>query len=327
MNGLSEAQLEHFRRDGFLAVPGVLSDDDLAPMTAEYERLLDYRLGRLVGDGRLETRPAGNFTHRFLAGLRVDPEFHRYFNISLPLVNGSVDSGAYEVHTGPAVFDLLRHPRILDVVESVIGPEILSNPVQQMRIKPPVAGVDGDLKVHSNVGSTTWHQDIVALLPEADDTPIVTVWVALSDADETNGCLVSIPGSHRLGPRIHCANAELASEPNVPAAALAGMKQQPLPMARGGIILFDKLNVHCSLPNRSSAIRWSMDLRYSPVGHPTGRPAFPGFVARSRSHPESELRDWALWRAAWSEARERILRGDHGDRIFEDTRWNDAAVC
>ncbi len=327
MNGLNEAQLEQFRRDGFLPVPGVLSDDDLAPITAEYDQLVDDQLGRLVADGLLEARPAGNFTERFLAGLRVEPEFHRYFNISLPLINGRVDPDRYEIHTGPAVFDLLRHPRILDVVESVIGPEILSNPVQQMRIKPPIAGIDGDLKVHSNVGSTTWHQDIVALLPEADDTPIVTVWVALSDADETNGCLVSIPGSHRLGPQIHCANAELASEPNVPAAALAGMEQQPLPMARGGIILFDKLNVHCSRPNRSSAIRWSMDLRYSPTGHPTGRPAFPGFVARSRFHPESELRDWSRWQALWLQARERILRGDHGDRIFEDTRWNNAAVC
>lgn len=324
---LSEAELEQFRCDGFLAVPGVLSDGDLAPITAEYDRLLDDQLDRLVADGLLETRPGGDFTNRFLAGLRVEPEFHRYFNISLPLVNGSVASRGYELHTGPAVFDLLRHPGILDVVESVIGPEILSNPVQQMRIKPPVASVDGDLKVHSNVGSTTWHQDIVALLPEADDTPIVTVWVALSDADETNGCLISIPGSHRLGPRIHCANADLASEPNVPAAALAGLERRPLPMARGGIILFDKLNVHCSLPNRSSTIRWSMDLRYSPVGHPTGRPAFPGFVARSRSRPESELREWTRWQAAWGEARERILRGDHGDRIFEDTRWNDSAVC
>lgn len=327
MNGLSEAQLEQFRRDGFLQVPGVLTDHDLAPITAEYDQLLDDQLDRLVVRGVLEARPVGSFTQRYLAGQRVDPGFHRYFNISLPLINGRVVPDGYEVHNGKAVFDLLRHPGILDVVESVIGPEILSNPVQQMRIKPPVAGIDGDVALHSNVGSTTWHQDIVALLPEADDTPIVTVWVALSDADETNGCLVSIPGSHRLGPQIHCANPELASEPNVPAAALAGRTQQPLPMARGGIILFDKLNMHCSLPNRSSAIRWSMDLRYSPIGHPTGRPAFPGFVARSRSRPESELRDWRSWQESWRQARERILHGDHGDRVFEDTRWNNAAVC
>ena len=39
-------------------------------------------------------------------------------------------TGSYVMHSGPAVFDLLRHPAILDVVESVIGPEIASNPVQ-----------------------------------------------------------------------------------------------------------------------------------------------------------------------------------------------------
>ena len=41
---------------------------------------------------------------------------------------------------------------------------------------------DESLRLHSNIGMTTWHQDIVALLPDADDTRIVTVWVPLTDA-------------------------------------------------------------------------------------------------------------------------------------------------
>ena len=52
------------------------------------------------------------------------------------MINGPVEPESYAMHCGPAVFDLLRHPAILDVVESVIGPEIASNPVQQMRMKP-----------------------------------------------------------------------------------------------------------------------------------------------------------------------------------------------
>ncbi len=85
--------------------------------------------------------------------------------------------------------------------------------------------------------------------------------------------------------------AALASEPHVPARLLEGREEMPLPVKRGGGVLFHKMNLHRALPNRSSGLRWSMDLRYQPTGQPTGRPAFPGFVARSRANPDSELKD------------------------------------
>ena len=326
--GLCAEQLEAFRGDGFLAVESLLTDDDLAPVHEEYERVLDGQIDRLLDGGALAERPGGGFGDRYSAALAADPLSHRQFNISLPLINGPVDPDSYVMHCGPAVFDLLRHPAILDIVESLIGPEIASNPVQQMRMKPSQDAVaDESLRVHSNVGATTWHQDIVALLPDADDTQIVTVWVALTDAFVDNGCLVSIPGSHRLGPQAHCANEALASEPYVPPAVLAGMEERPLPVRRGGVVLFDKLNVHRSLPNRSGSMRWSMDIRYNPVGQGSGRPAFPAFVARRAQHPESVLDDFETWKRLWDDARKAIVSGAHPDRIFEDTRWNNPAVC
>ena len=326
--GLSADQLDQFERDGFLAIESLLTDEDLAPVHDEYERVLAGQIDRLLATGALAERPGGGFGGRYTAVLAADADSHRWFNISLPLINGPVEPESYGMHCGPAVFDLLRHPAILDVVESVIGPEIASNPVQQMRMKPSQDMVaDESLQMHSNVGVTTWHQDIVALLPDADDTRIVTVWVALSDAFVDNGCLVSIPGSHRLGPQVHCANEALASEPYVPAAVLAGMEERPLPVRRGGVVLFDKLNVHRSLPNRSASMRWSVDVRYNPVGQGSGRPAFPSFVARSAEAPESVLDDFDAWKSMWDAAREAIVSGAYADRIFEDTRWNDPAVC
>ena len=328
MGGLSAEQLDQFDRDGFLAIESLLTDDDLAPLYAEYEQVLESQVDRLIACGALAMRPGGSFGDRYAAALAADPGSHRWFNISLPLLNGPVDPESYVMHCSPAVFDLLRHPAILDAVESVIGPEIASNPVQQMRMKPSQDTVaDESLRLHSNIGMTTWHQDIVALLPDADDTQIVTVWVALTDAFAANGCLVSIPGSHRLGSQVHCANDELASEPYVPPAVLEGLEERSLPVRRGGVVLFDKLNVHRSLPNRSGAMRWSMDLRYNPIGQGTGRPAFPSFVARSARQPESVLDDYETWETMWNNAREAIISGEYGDRIFEDVRWNDPAVC
>lgn len=325
---LDESQRRSFAENGFLAIERLLDEDDLTPIQAEYAALLDELATALHGAGRISETYCGlPFAERYTRILALHPDLHRHFNISLPLINGEVDAESYHVHAGPAVFGLLRHPRILDVVESILGPEISSSPVQQMRMKPPESRVGEGLKGHSNVGATTWHQDIVALLPEADDTDQLTVWLAITEATLENGCLVSLPGSHREGPKAHCANAALASEPHVPGRLLEGREAVPLPVERGGVILFHKMNLHRALPNRSAGLRWSMDLRYHPTGQASGRPAFPGFVARSRSNPASELKDPAAWARSWDEARARIVGGAYRGRIFEDTRWNDPAVC
>ena len=325
---LDAAELAAFEENGFLAIDTLLDDEELHPIQDEYAGLLDRLAHELHTAGAISERyEALSFGDRYARIIAEFPELHRHFNISLPLINDAIDPEVFHMHAGPAVFGLLRNPKILDVVESVIGAEIYSSPVQQMRMKPPEASVVGELKGHSNVGATTWHQDIVALLPEADDTQQLTVWLAITDATTENGCLESVPGSHREGPKVHCSNLSIASEPQVPGSVMDGREAVPLPVRRGGIVLFHKMNVHRALPNRSGSLRWSMDLRYHPVGQATGRPAFPGFVARSRANPQSELRDPAAWARSWDDARESILAGRYPGRIFEDVRWNDAAVC
>ncbi|MYA23933.1 MAG: hypothetical protein F4Z30_14650 [Gemmatimonadetes bacterium] len=52
----------------------------------------------------------------------------------------------------------------------------------------------------------------------------------------------------------------------------------------------------------ADTVRWSMDLRYQETGTPTGRPFHPDFVARSRSNPASELRDYDEWCRRWVES-------------------------
>ena len=317
---LSDDQLDSFQRNGYLVVEHVLDDSDLAPLEQEYAGLLDELANRLYQQGEINSTYAEfDFSERFARVVAQYPECIDRMNISLPLDNGEIDVDRYQAHTGPAVFGLLRHPKVLDVVESVIGTEIASSPVQQMRIKPPLAQLVEDNIAHSGVGNTTWHQDTVAVLSEADDTNQVTVWIAVTDADEENGCLVSIPGSHLEGSHRHVPG-EIPREPTVPADIIGGRKGNALPVERGGIIIFHKQNIHCSKPNRSSRLRWSLDLRYHPVGQASGRPAFPGFVARSHTNPESELRDPLLWNQMWQDARMRIISGEYQGPIFKD--WN-----
>jgi hypothetical protein len=71
-------------------------------------------------------------------------------------------------------------------------------------------------------------------------------------------------------------------------------------------------------------VRWSFDLRYNPIGQPTGRDLFPGFVARSRANPESVLRDPVAWEKLWRDTRDRLAQEAH----TPFNRWSaDAAVC
>lgn len=75
----------------------------------------------------------------------------------------------------------LLYPRVLDVLEALIGPDVLA--LQTMLfLNPPGHGGQG------------WHQDAyyITTYPET----LIGVWIALDRADEANGCLYVTPGSH-----------------------------------------------------------------------------------------------------------------------------------
>lgn len=322
---LTAQQVAFFEEEGYLVLPGVLSQHDLAPIKAEYEIVLDAAAAELFESGAISSDFATlEFDDRYVAILNEFPGLYRYLNISLPLTNDTIDPAECRMHAGPAVFGLLCHPSILDAVESVIGAEILSNPVQHIRLKPPQRAVPAQVAGYSNIGVTTWHQDHGAVMDEAEGTDMVTAWVAVTDAPIERGCLVVSPGSHRAAElTLHCPgrNVAIAAENYIPDAMRAGKPVLPLPVEAGSVVLLNKYVEHAALPNESSELRWSFDLRYQPVDQPTGRPAFPAFVARSRSNPDREMRDWRNYAAQWEVARETMVGPGFGYPIFEEARW------
>lgn len=322
---LAADQVHAFRDQGYLVVDAVLGDDDLAPVKDEYAAVLAAAADELWADGLVASRYEDtDFGERYVALLRDFPGLYRFLNISLPLSNAPLPAAECRLHAGPAVFGLLRNEKILDVVESLIGGEILSNPVQHIRLKPPQAAVPSEVAGYSNIGATTWHQDHGAVMDEAESTAMITVWVAVTAATVENGCLVVIPHSHRPQQlTMHCpgSNLDVAAENYIPEAQRHGKPVVPLPVRAGSIVLLDKYIEHAALPNTSHKLRWSFDLRYQPVGQPTGRPAFPSFVARSRSHPASELQDPAIYAAQWEATRQTMISGGFGFPIFEEARW------
>ncbi len=320
MSGLTVEQLEQFDRDGYLVVEGVLGEEDLAAIEQEYREILDRVTAGLVSQGRIPPRRGTNFSERYIEAMHhIDDVYtlYQHLDICLPMVKELDHS--HTMNTGSAVFDLLTNPRLLDIAESVIGPEIYSNPVQHTRIKPPARYLPTAV-TDSNIAATEWHQDSGVIEPEADGTDMLTVWVAVTDSTVDNGCLVAERGSHRDDLTMHCPGTAASATTYIPEVIIDRDRVVPLVVGAGGVVLLHKLTEHASLENHSDAIRWSFDLRYQPIGQPTGRSVFPGFIARSEAYPEQVLTDSVEWANLWWQARDRIVSGEVPWQF--NTRWD-----
>lgn len=320
MAGLTAQQLADFDRDGYLVVDDVLDEFHLEAIRHEYHKILERECANLVAAGHLSPLQGTTFSERYTEALgQLDDMYllYQHLDISLPMLETLEPTAT--MSAGEAVFDLLTHPQLLDVAESVIGPEIYSNPVQHTRIKPPRRSLP-PTATDANVAATLWHQDAAVVEPSADDTDTLTVWLAITDATVDNGCLIAVPGSHRGDATLHCPGKVFQSEIYIPDAVLDTERVVPLEVKSGGMVLLDKMTEHGSLENNTDKIRWSFDLRYQPIGQPTGREVFPGFVARSAANPQSALTDAREWADLWWEARDRIVAGQVENRF--GGRWN-----
>jgi phytanoyl-CoA hydroxylase len=320
---LTAAQRQQFDDEGYVVIDGVLDvEREIAPVMAEFSQVLDGIAADLLAEGAISSGydelPFSDRLTRICQ--ETGRNFPGRFDISLPFKGVTRET---PIHLGPSVFRLMTAPRLLDAVEDIIGPEIFSNPVQHVRMKLPKRAISEKYRNSSLMTRTGWHQDIGVILEEADEATILTVWIPLSEATVENGCLEVIPGSHNSTLIEHCPT---TGGMRIPDVLLPQRPSRPLPMPAGSVILMNQKTVHGSLDNQTEdQVRLSFDLRYQPIGQPTGRPAFPGYVARSAAHRETVLTDPAWWAKLWLDARERLARAEEEERF---TRWSaESAVC
>ena len=284
---LSPEQVAQFAEDGYLLLRGALTDADLDPIIAEYEEYIGRRAEELLAAGDISALYADEpFDRRLISICREDDAIYKELDIMRL--------------RGRASFEFLRNDRLLDLVESLVGPEITCSPIQHTRAKLPAGLTPGGSDPHV----APWHQDAGVTWEEADPHFILTVWLPLGAATPENGCLQILPRAHRNGLVQHHIKQGLGTviiDDEMPQIA-----QLTLPMDKGDVLLMDKQTPHRSTPNNADMVRWSMDLRYQQTGTPTGRPFHPDFVARSRSNPASELRDYDEWCRRWVESLEAV---------------------
>ena len=82
------------------------------------------------------------------------------------------------------LYDLVRHPKVLDAVEGVLGPNILCWSANFFTKEPKTTNF------------ISWHQDLTYW--GLDPADIVTAWIALSPATVESGCMRFVPGTHKM---------------------------------------------------------------------------------------------------------------------------------
>ena len=146
---------------------------------------------------------------------------------------------------------LIRHPAVLDAVETLIGPDILVWNTAVL-IKPP-----------QNRDFVSWHQDIYYWGNHPDD--VVGAWIAIADSTPENGCVRVIPGSHKEGVLRHAdtfAADNMLSRGQQIADAVDESRAVDMALRAGEMSLHHTMTVHGSGRNRSGRTRTGFVVTY-----------------------------------------------------------------
>ena len=169
---------------------------------------------------------------------------------------------------------LVHHPRILDAVEDLIGPDIL------------VYHSTLFLKEAHTPAFVRWHQDSTYfyLQPHLH----VTAWVALSEASVQAGCMQALPGSHRWGAFEHDDKPEpmnMIRRGQGISSRFDQAQGQFMPVGAGQMSLHHTDLVHASGGNDSDDRRIGYAISYIPAHvRPVGAVRPSALCVRGRSH-------------------------------------------
>ncbi len=318
---LSPEQCQHLRDQGYLMVPNLIDTATIDGVRQELNEVVDATAHAMKSEGQLVDTHSDAGFDRQLA--RIAHDSMDTASKLIARIEGDAGSGG---HMGPGVFELLRHPCLLDAIESLVGPEIIGSSVY--RIRPKVPGLIR--------GAVPWHQDSGYLMGHCDRELIITCWIPLVDATIENGCLYVIPQVHKNGIMKHhtggSANYLVIKDEDIP----GDTTPIAVPVPKGGVLFMTNLTPHASFTNASDHVRWSVDLRYQNANTPHNADLLPSesksdsadveiacyppeadFVLRSPSQPNKEIRDWQTLK----QLRDRHFINRHTNQIPFPDRW------
>jgi hypothetical protein len=150
--------------------------------------------------------------------------------------------------------ELIRHPKILDAVEDILGPNLLVWS-SSLFVKEP-----------HDPHYISWHQDSTYWGLSHPD--VVTAWLALSVSDRPNGCMRVVPGTHLMDQLPHkdtFAADNLLTRGQEVMVAVDESKVVDIVLQPGEFSLHHVRIVHGSEPNRADYRRIGFAVRYVPT--------------------------------------------------------------
>ena len=251
---LGKDQKTRFFEDGYIIVEDLITPSELEALHKGYENLVLSRVSdfpqrhvfrRVAGGPQAWEPPTPHGERHDRRGTQVYPrgeedyETQRSALVEDPLdaVNKVNLPSRYD-----AAFDaVVRHPKVVDIVAELMGPDIKLY-FDQIFAKPPYAPAN------------RYHQDSVFWSFFASNFQI-TCQVWLDDATLENGCVRFIPGSHNFG---------LVNWDHLPYMLTEDVLEQEVavPVRAGGVTFHHSLTLHCSGPNTTPHRRRGWSVHY-----------------------------------------------------------------
>lgn len=229
-------EVEQFKSEGYLKIDKrVIDDEHLAVLREHYDALFTERRGT-IGKGLRNLAVVGES--------ESDEDADRAEEMLQIMEMWRFDEEYRK---------LLYHAPLLDIAESLIGVNIQLFHDQAL-YKPAYHG-----------GEVHWHQDNAYW--QCDPPNLVSIWIALDDADEENGCMNVIPGSYLEGLAAHGrAESEKGKLPALLQVDADVDRAVPVLVEAGCAMVHHCMTLHQTNPNRSSRDRRAMVIHYMPSG-------------------------------------------------------------
>ena len=218
---------ERFEKDGFTVIRNAITPQMLDALRRTTDELIDRSRQLTRSDDSFDLEPDHS------------AERPRLRRINHPVVQA------------PIFWELASSGAILDIIEQLIGPDIKFH---HSKLNTKVGGGGTEIG---------WHQDF-AFFPHTNDD-LVACGIALDNSTTENGCLLVVPGTHRIGLLNHrLPNDEFVGKiTDSPDGRFDPDKAVPVELKAGDMSIHHAMVVHGSLQNNSPKSRRLLIYQYA----------------------------------------------------------------